>query len=56
MQVHSLTARSVPRSFRDGLKSNKAPAKDNIVKVPLVNMMEPYPGLEDNQVRHMNYL
>jgi len=52
--VHSLTARSVPRSFRDVLKSNKAPSRDNIVKVPIVNTVEKYPGLQDSQV-HIVY-
>ena len=34
VQVHSLTARSVPREFRDNLKHvNKEPTRDSIVRV-----------------------
>ncbi len=35
MQIHSLTARSVPRHFREGLRMGLSPAPDSIIKLPL---------------------
>ena len=33
LQVHSITARSVSREFREGLKAGKTPLSDTIFKV-----------------------
>ena len=49
LQVHSITARSVPREFRESLKLGKSEVTDTIFKLPEAKQSDGKPGVDSKR-------